>query len=102
MGNLARITATSSFRLAGNKNKAISHSLNRLLYVELENAISVICTLDERASILVRDKAIFSSDRMLRTDYYRKGLAEKKIFGRESLRANRQDELVSGKRPVVK
>jgi hypothetical protein len=30
------------------------------------------CTLDERPSIFIRDKPIFSSERMLHKDYYRK------------------------------
>jgi hypothetical protein len=31
-------------------------------------------------SILMRDKPIFSSERMLHKDYYRRSLAEKKIL----------------------
>jgi hypothetical protein len=46
------------------------------------NNICVKCTLDERPSIFIRNKPIFSSDRMLLKDYYRKGLV-KKISGRE-------------------
>jgi hypothetical protein len=38
---------------------------------------------------------------MLRKDYDRKGSLEKKITGRESKRACRQDELIGGKPPVV-
>jgi hypothetical protein len=33
---------------------------------------SRIRTVDERPSIFIRDKAIFSSDRMLHKNYYRK------------------------------
>jgi hypothetical protein len=36
--------------------------------------------LDERSSIFVRDKLIFSSERMLRKDYYRRSSVEKKIL----------------------
>jgi hypothetical protein len=38
----------------------------------------VKCTLDEIPSIFVRDKPIFSSERMLHKDYYRRSSAEKK------------------------
>jgi hypothetical protein len=36
------------------------------------------CTLDERPSIFIRDKAIFSSEMMLYKDYDFKGSVEKK------------------------
>jgi hypothetical protein len=36
-----------------------------------------IRTLDERPSTFIRDKPIFSSERMLHKDYYRKGLVKK-------------------------
>jgi hypothetical protein len=39
---------------------------------------------------------------MLHTDYDRKGSVAKKICGRESQGALRQDELIGGKPPVVK
>jgi hypothetical protein len=39
---------------------------------------------------------------MVHKDYDRKGSVEKKIVGRESQRAWRQDELIGGKPPVVK
>jgi hypothetical protein len=61
-----------------------------------------IRTLDERPNIFIRDKPIFSSDGTLHKDYYRKGAVEKKISGRESQGASRQDELIGGKPPVVK
>jgi hypothetical protein len=38
----------------------------------------VKCTLDEIPSIFVRDKHIFSSERMLHKDYYRRSSVEKK------------------------
>jgi hypothetical protein len=38
----------------------------------------MMCTLDERSSIFIRDKSIFSSERMLNMGYYRKGSVEKK------------------------
>jgi hypothetical protein len=47
----------------------------------------VKCTLDEMASIFIRDKPIFSTERMLRKDYYRKSSVEikkKEISGLES------------------
>jgi hypothetical protein len=56
--------------------------------------------LDEKPSIFVRDKPIFSSERMLRKDYDRKDSVEK-ISGRESQGTWGQDELISGKPPVV-
>jgi hypothetical protein len=37
-------------------------------------------TLDERPSIFVRDKPIFSSERMLHKDYDRKSTVEKNIY----------------------
>jgi hypothetical protein len=37
----------------------------------------VIHTFDERTSIFIRDKPIFSSERMLHKDYNRKGSVEK-------------------------
>jgi hypothetical protein len=39
------------------------------------------CTLDERPSIFIRDKPIFSSERMLHKDYCRKY----SVAGKESL-----------------
>jgi hypothetical protein len=35
------------------------------------------CTLNERPSILIRDKPIFSSERILHKDYYRRSSVEK-------------------------
>jgi hypothetical protein len=43
-----------------------------------QHAICVKCTFDEIPSIFVRDKPIFSSERMLLKDYYRRSSAEKK------------------------
>jgi hypothetical protein len=40
-----------------------------------EHAICVKCTLEKRPSIFITYKPIFSSDRMLHKDYYRKGSA---------------------------
>jgi hypothetical protein len=60
------------------------------------------CTLYERQSIFIRKKPIFSSERMLHKDYYRKSSVEKKISGRESQGALRRNELIGGKLPVVK
>jgi hypothetical protein len=42
--------------------------------------MSAIRTLDGRPSIFIRDNPIFSSERILRKDYDRKG-----IFGKKSL-----------------
>jgi hypothetical protein len=39
--------------------------------------IRAIRTLAERPSIFIRDEPIFSSERMLHKDYYRKGTVEK-------------------------
>jgi hypothetical protein len=36
------------------------------------------CTLDVRPSIFIRDNPIFSSERMLHKDYYRRGSIEQK------------------------
>jgi hypothetical protein len=38
----------------------------------------VICTLDERPSIFIRDKPILLLERMLHKDYDHKGTVEKK------------------------
>jgi hypothetical protein len=44
-------------------------------------SICAKCTLDERPSIFITDKPIFSSERMLHKDYYRKGsVGGKKIL----------------------
>jgi hypothetical protein len=40
--------------------------------------------LDEMPSIFIRDKPIFSSERMLHKEYYRKDSVEENISGRES------------------
>jgi hypothetical protein len=56
-----------------------------------------------KPSIFIRDKPIFWWERMLHKDYYCKGSVEKKkISGRESQGAWRQDEVIGGKPPVVK
>jgi hypothetical protein len=58
---------------------------------------------DSGFSSIVRDKPIFSSERMLHKDYYRRSSAKKKKkSGRGSQGAWRQDELIGGKPPVVK
>jgi hypothetical protein len=48
-------------------------------------------TLDNRSSIFIRDKPIFSSERMLHKDYDLKGSVERKISGRERQGAWLQD-----------
>jgi hypothetical protein len=49
----------------------------------------VNCKLDERPSIFIRDKPIFSSERMLHRDYYRRSSVEKKslVVGLKGLEA---------------
>jgi hypothetical protein len=47
------------------------------------------------------EKPIFSSERILRKDYYHKGSVEQKISGRESQGAWGQEEIICGKPPVV-
>jgi hypothetical protein len=39
---------------------------------------SITCTLDEKPGIFIRDKPIFSSERMLHKGYYHKSSVEKK------------------------
>jgi hypothetical protein len=55
-----------------------------------------------RSNILIREKTIFPSERILDKDYDCKGSVEKYISGRESQGAWSQDELIGGKTPVVK
>jgi hypothetical protein len=43
------------------------------------NIICVKCTLDDIPSIFITDKPIFSSERMLHEDYYRRSSVEKKF-----------------------
>jgi hypothetical protein len=43
-----------------------------------ENRVADIHGLDEKASKFIRDKPIFSSERMLHKDYYRKSCVGKK------------------------
>jgi hypothetical protein len=50
----------------------------------------------------VNYRPIFLSGRMLHKDYENKYSVGKNITGRDPQRAYRQDELVSGKAPVVK
>jgi hypothetical protein len=69
-----------------------------MLYVQNVHLTAIY----ERPNIFIRDKPIFSSERMLHEDYYLTGWAEKKISGRESQGAWRQDERIGGKPPVVK
>jgi hypothetical protein len=64
--------------------------------------LSAICTLDDIPGIYIRDKPIFSSERMLHKDYDRNRSVEKNISGLEFQGAWRQDELIDGKLPVVK
>jgi hypothetical protein len=53
------------------------------LCVVHKEEFSKTCYMCERPSILIRDKPIFSSERMLHMDYYRKVSVEK-ISGRKS------------------
>jgi hypothetical protein len=50
----------------------------------------------------MREKPILSSERVLHKDNDRKVSVEKKVSGRESQGARRQDELIGGNPPVVK
>jgi hypothetical protein len=50
----------------------------------------------------IHKRPIFSSERILHKYYYRKSSVEKKISGRESQGAWRQDELIGSQPPVVK
>jgi hypothetical protein len=59
-------------------------------------------TLDERPSIFIRGKSIFSSERMLHKNYGRKGSVGKRKFGSRGLTPRRTDELIGCKPPVVK
>jgi hypothetical protein len=50
------------------------------------NMLYVVCvkrTLDERPSIFIRDKPIFSSERLLHKDFFLKGSVKNIIFARE-------------------
>jgi hypothetical protein len=51
-----------------------------------------VLTLDEKPSTYIRDIPIFSSERMLHKDYYRKSSVGKQISGRGSQGAWRQNE----------
>jgi hypothetical protein len=52
-------------------------------------------TLDETPGIFIRDKPIFSSERMLHKDYYYQGsVGGNKISGRGSQEAWQQDEMI--------
>jgi hypothetical protein len=62
-----------------------------------QHAICAIRAVDERPIVLIRDKPIFSSERVLHKDNDLKGLVEKNVSGRESQRAWRQDKLIGGK-----
>jgi hypothetical protein len=60
--------------------------LTKDLYIVQKQERSVTCymcdsTLDERPSIFIRDKPIFSSERMLHKDYNLKSSVEKKKLG---------------------
>jgi hypothetical protein len=46
------------------------------LRVKVKVRVTWKCTLDERASVFIRDKLIFSSERMLHKDYHRKSSVE--------------------------
>jgi hypothetical protein len=45
-----------------------------------EEFSSESAVLDERPSIFIRDKSIFSSERLLHKDYYRRSSAEKNVW----------------------
>jgi hypothetical protein len=56
----------------------------------------------QRPSIFIRDKPIFSSDRMLHKDYYRKGSVAKKYLWSCLQGAWSPDEMIGGNPSVVK
>jgi hypothetical protein len=56
------------------------------MYVQTKDTdIIIIIMMGDRSTIIfIRDNPIFSSERMLHEDYYRKGSVEKKFSGRGS------------------
>jgi hypothetical protein len=75
------------------------------LCVVQKEEFALICYMCEiytwrKAKHIIRDKPIFSSERKLHKDYYRKSSVEK-VSGRGSQGAWRQDELNGRKPPVV-
>jgi hypothetical protein len=46
------------------------------------HAVFAIRTLDERPNIFITDQPIFSSEKKLHEDYYRKGSAKKSVIVR--------------------
>jgi hypothetical protein len=68
------------------------------------NKMGMVCFdvhTSQRLSMFIREKPIFSLERMLRKEYERKDLV-KKYFDHELQEAWCQDELVGGKLPAVK
>ena len=53
---------------------------HKTLCDQLRRCFGAIYTLVERPSIFIRDKPIFSSERLLHKDYDRKGSVVKEIF----------------------
>jgi hypothetical protein len=54
------------------------------------------------SKLKIGNNGIIISQRMLHKDYYRKSSVERKISGRGSQGAWREDEVIGGKPPVVK
>jgi hypothetical protein len=68
---------------------------NNMLYVRNVN--------DKRPSMYIRDKPIFSPERMLHKDYDRKGsFVKEKESSREPQGDWRHDELIFGKPPIIR
>jgi hypothetical protein len=77
------------------------------LYIAHKDEFSVTCYMcdtytSQRRSILIRDKPSSHERGSYVKDYDRKVSVAKKISGRESQGAWRQDEMIGGKSPVVK
>jgi hypothetical protein len=77
-------------------DRGLGYSANGRIFNNMLHTY-MIHTLDRRPSIFIRDKPIFSSERMLHKDYDCKDSVEEKILGPKSQEAWNQDEP-----PVIK
>jgi hypothetical protein len=66
------------------------------------NNVCAIHTFYEGPNLFIGDNFIVSSERMLHKEHDCKGSVEKKNSGRGSLGTRREDELIDGRRPVIK
>jgi hypothetical protein len=71
-----------------------------LRVVEKENCNKMLYV--RKAKHIHKRQTHFSSERMLHKEYYNNNSVEKRISGRESQEAWRQDNLIGGKAPVIK